>query len=298
MNINSIFRETWRITWHCWTLWLLSGLMFLVMAPALILAAAFGGLAGLASAPGPYRLGADFLYRLPVWGWIVIAGAIWLALVVMTLLTSILQTATVRGAILAADQCAVTLRGALLIGRQRLGSLVKLGLTFGVLMMALALLPPLAAILMAVASRGQADTLGLLQISQTGLAPFSSVLGVAAFLLILVVAVEDLTPLRAARRSWSVLRHGWWGFLFVWGISAVPALVGGVLLMPLAVGVPLAFAFPNFWVVPALCGAVTVPVLLFILLFTAVFSTTMYTLVYRAAARLTQPGSGATPVPV
>jgi hypothetical protein len=298
MDINSVFRDAWRITWHRWTLWLLSLLMFVAMTPALALAAAFGALAGLMSASGPNVLGLNRLYQLSLWSWIAIAGGMWAALVVTTLVTWILQVAAVRGAALAADQAVLTLRTALAIGRQRLGSLLKLSLTFGVLMMALALLPPLAAILMSVTSRGQANALGLLELTQTSLAPLSSALGLALFLLMMAIAVEDLTPLKAVRRTWGVLRFGWWGFLLVFGLSFLPTLAVIVLLLPLALTVPLAFVISNGWLIPLLCGAGVTPILLFIMLFTAVFTTTMYPLVYRAAARLTQPSPGATPVPV
>jgi hypothetical protein len=297
MNINAIFRDAWHITWQRWVLWLLSLLMFLTMTPALALAAAFGALAALMSASGPNLLGLQ-LDQWPLWRWIVIAIGMWAALVATTSLTWILQVATVRGAALAADQAALTLRTALAIGRQRLRSLVKLSLTFGVLIMGLALLPSLAAILVSVASRGQTDALALLEVTQTGLAPLSSVLGLALFLLMMAIAVEDLTPLNALRRTWGVLRFGWWGFLLVLGLSFVPSVAVIVLLLPLVITLPLAFVIANGWLMPLLCGAVAAPVLLFILLFTAVFTTTMYTLVYRAAARLTQPSPGATPIPV
>jgi hypothetical protein len=298
MDINSLFRDAWRITWERWILWLLSLLMFLAMTPALALAAAFGAVAGLMSASGLNLVGLHTLYQWPLWRWIVIAVGLWAALVVTTSLTWILQAATVRGASLAADQAILTLRTALAIGRQRLWSLLKLGLTFGVLMMGLALLPSLAAILMSVASRGQTDALGLLELTQTGLAPLSSALGLALFLLMMAIAVEDLTPLRALRRTWGVLRFGWWGFLLVFGLSFLPSVAVIALLLPPIITLPLAFVIANGWLIPLLCGAAAAPILLFILLFTAVFTTTMYTLVYRSAARLTQPGPGATPIPV
>jgi hypothetical protein len=303
MDLLQLIRHAWRITWQCWILWLLSLLMFLAMTPAAVLAGAFGGVAGLMAVSGPSRPGLQALYQLPFWSWLVIVLVMWVTLVITTALTWILQVAAVRGAALAADQAlpggsAPTLRTALAIGRQRLRSLVKLSLTFGVLMMALPLLPPLAAILFSVASRGQTDTLGLLQFTQTSMVPVNAALGVALFLLMMAIAVEDLTPLKAVRRTWGVLRYGWWGFLLVFGLSALPSAAIIVLLLPLGLTLPLAFLFPNGWLVPVLGGLVVVPLLLFILLFTAVFTTTMYTLVYRAAAQLTQPGPDATPSPV
>ncbi len=298
MDINSLFRDAWRITWQRWILWLLSLLMFLTMAPALALAAAFGALAGLMSASGLSLPGLHTLYQWPLWRWIVVAIGMWAALVVTTSLSWILQVATVRGAALAADKAVLTLRTALAIGRQRLWSLLKLSLTFGVLMMGLALLPSLAAILMSVRSRGQTDALGLLQLTQTGLTPVSSALGLALFLLMMAIAVEDLTPLKAFQRTWGILRFGWWGFLLVFGLSFLPSLAVIALLVPLVITLPLAFVIANGWLIPLLCGAAAVPILLFILLFSAVFTTTMYTLVYRAAARLTRPNPSATPIPV
>ena len=298
MDINSLFRDAWRITWQRWILWLLSLLMFLTMIPALALAAAFGGVAGLMSAPDLNLPGLHTLYQWPLWRWIVIAAGMWAALVATTSLTWILQVATVRGAALAADQAVLTLPTALAIGRQRLWSLLKLSLTFGVLIMGLALLPSLAAILMSVTSRGQANALGLLQLTQTSLTPVSSALGLALFLLMMAIAVEDLTPLKALRRTWGILRFGWWGFLLVFGLSFLPSVAVIALLLPLVISLPLAFVIANGWLIPLLCGAAAAPILLFILLFTAVFTTTMYTLVYRAAARLSQPSPSATPIPV
>jgi hypothetical protein len=300
MDLNSILRDAWRITWQHRILWLLSLLMFLAMTPAGLLAGAFGGIAGVMAASGRTAAGADlfglnFLYQLPVWNWVAIAVGMWAALVITTTLTWILQVATVRGAALAADQGVLTLRTSLAIGRQRLWSLIKLSLTFGVLMMALAVAPPLGSILFSVTSGGQAGAPGLLPIAQTGLAPLNSALGLALFLLMMAIAVEDLTPLKALRRTWGVLRHGWGQFLLVFGLSSLPSLAVIGLLLPLAVTIPFAFFITNGWIIPLLCGMVVVPLLLFILLFTAVFTTTMYTLVYRAAARLTQPGPAAAP---
>ena len=293
MDLLALLRGAWKITWQQWVLWLLSLLMFATMTPAMTLSGAFGAVAGLVSAPALNLPASTVLPDWPAAYWVAAALGLWAALVVTSSLTWILQAAAMRGAALAADQAALTLTTALAIGRQRLWSLVKVSLTFGMLMMALAVAPPLLAILTSRLSGPPGQLWGLLQLTQAGLAPLSAALGLALFLLMMAVAVEDLTPLKALRRAWGVLRFGWWGFLLVFGLSSLPSLAVVILLLPVALTLPLAVMIPNGWVIPLLCGGVTIPLLMFVLLFTAVFTTTMYTLVYRVAAQLTP--TGATP---
>ena len=300
MNVSAILHDTWRITWKCWPLWALSVLMMVALAVAMTLAGMFGGLASLAASPllGSRLLGLSELPQLPMWAWVLMAALTWALLVVATAISWILQVAMVRGAALAAEQGALTLGGALRLGRQRFASLIKLSLTFGVLMMALSVLPPLATVLIAqLGHDGQAGAVSVVQAAQTGLLPINSILSLALFLVMMSIAVEDLTPLKAFRRTWSVLRHGWWGFLLVFALSALPSLALLLLLLPLILTVPFIFFFQGGWIVPLLCGAGLMPVGLFILLFTAVFTTTMYTLIYRAAAQLSQPAAPATAPP-
>jgi hypothetical protein len=297
MDLIALLRTAWHITWQRWILWLLSLLMFLAMLPAVVLAGAFGAIAGLMAYPGFTPQGLGFLYAFPLWGWLGLALAMWVALVLTSALTWVLQVAAVRSAALAADQAKLTLQTALAIGRQRLWSLIKLSLTFGALMMGLALAPPLVSILFSVTAPGRTSALGLLQLTQTGLMPMSSGLSLALFLCMMAIAVEDLPPRKALRRTWGVLRYGWWGFLLIFGLSSLPSVAIVLLLLPLGVTLPLAFFIPNGWIISLLYGGIAVPVILLILLFTAVFTTTMYTLVYRASAQLT-PGPSATPTPV
>lgn len=299
MDILSIVRDTWRITWKGWQLWVLSLLMFVTMVPAVTLAGLLGGAAGFMSLSLPgYASPLDSLRELPAWAWVLVGGGLWAVLVLTTAASWILQVATVRGASLAAEPGALTLAQALRLGRQRLVSIIKLSLTFGVLMMAIAVLPPLAAIVLSVPSRSSAGSFGLLQLTQTGLAPINSALSLALFLVMMSIAVEDLTPLKAFRRTWSVLRYGWWGFLLVFALSLLPVFALLLLILPLAAAVPFAFFVDNGWIIPALCGLLLTPIGLFVLLFTAVFTTTMYTLIYRASARLSEPGALPATVPV
>jgi hypothetical protein len=190
MDLASIFRDTWRITWHSRPLWILSLLMSLTMLPALALAGAFGGAASAISLSAPgYLMGLARLRELPAWAWILIAAGMWVLLVVLTTVSWTLQVAMVRGASLAAEGQPPTLVKALSLGPQRLQSIVKLGLTFGVLMMALSVLPPLAEVLLSQLARGQAGLVGLVPLTQTGLAPVSSALSLALFLVMMSSAM-------------------------------------------------------------------------------------------------------------
>lgn len=299
MNLSSILRETWRITWKSWPLWVVSGLMFAAMAVAMALAGVFSGLAALLSLPTLSRslpaLGKP--PQLPAAGWALAGGLTWAVLVAATAAAWMLQVAAVRGAALTADHGTVTLAATLNLGRQRVVSLVKLSLTFGVLLMGLSILPPLVTILIGQVGPGTAGALGFLQLAQTGLVPFNTLVGLALFLVMMSIAVEDLTPRRAFRRTWAVLRYGWWGFLLVFALSALPGVALLLLLVPLMLTLPLAFLFEGGWLAPLLCGAGLAPVGLFILLFSSVFTTTMYTLIYRAAAQMSAAAAPATPLP-
>lgn len=292
MNIALVLRDSWRITWKHWRLWVLNLLLFVVFAPASTLAGGFGAVAGLLAVPfpGPQAAWMRQLRQIPGLTWAGIAVVALIVLVATTCVSWIVQAASMRGAAMAADKGSFTLSEALRLGRQRLVSLLKLSLTFGVLITALGLAPPLLILLV-----GQGSPAGLMLINgmQTFLAPLSFVLGIALLLVMMSIALEDLKPGAAFKRGWQVFGAGWWAFAFVLGITIVltliAAVVVGVLVIPLAVGVTLIAAGPPAvgWAIVLADGLIILAVSGPMFLFIAVFTIVLYTLTYREAARLT-----------
>lgn len=289
MNIGEILRNTWRLTWRLWQLWVLMLLLLIVFTPSIVLAAGFGGLAGalLTPLPGPMP-GVDQLRQLPAWLWIIAAVVILAVLVVTTALSWMLQAAAMRGAALAMERGSFSLGEALTLGRQRVSSLLKLSLTFGALIAALGILPPLIVILLA-----DQSSFGLqwLQTFQALLTPVNTVLSIVLLLVMMSVALENLRPRQAFRRAWRIFRLGWWGFLLVYGISFVPAVIVVLLLLPVIILLVMSLTLaPDLLPLLALAtGVFCSPILLILILFISVFTLILYTLTYQSAARLLGP---------
>ncbi|MCS6909880.1 MAG: hypothetical protein NZM11_04830 [Anaerolineales bacterium] len=288
MDLTQLFKESWRITRTCWSLWVLSAALFLAFVPAALLA---GGLGAASAAltlpyagPEPEWLGA--LRSWPAWVWATLGIVAILFLIASTAVSYIAQAATIRGAALATERLQpVSLRETLQLGRPRLMRLLGLAGTVGAVISILTLIPVLLRLLMA----QQAGLFGLMLVDmgQAVLSPVLSVLGLAVFLIVLAIAVEDVSARRAPRRAWAVFCKGWWAFLLVLFIAFLPSLAIVALVLP--VGFILALMVLNTTVGVAVLlvyGAVVGPLGVALLLFVAVFSTTLYTLVYHAAARL------------
>jgi hypothetical protein len=172
--------------------------------------------------------------------------------------------------------------------------LLGLAGTVGVLISILALVPVLLRLL-AAQQIGPFGAL-LLEAGQVALSPLLSAVGLAVFLVVLAIAVEDVSARRAPGRAWAVFRKGWWAFLLVLFVTFLPGLAIGALTLPIV------FIFALFILDAVIGGAVLLvycavagPLGFALLIFVAVFSTTLYTLVYRAAARLADATSGPAP---
>lgn len=289
MNLGLILRDSWRITWRSWQLWLLTLLLFAVFIPAGVLSFSFSAVATAITFPiaDPQLL--FFVRRLqsvPGPAWVGIAFAAFMVLIATTAVALILQAATMRGAALAAEGGKASLGEMLRLGRSRIVNIVKLSLTFGLIIVALGLLPSLALILL-----GDKSPLGarLINLAQTGLTPLTTVLNFALLLAIMSIALEDFTPRKAFGRAGSVFRVGWWAFIIVVGLSGVAALITGIILsIPVVIALPAAVFNPRTGMALFAIGyACAGPIALGFLLFTAVFTLVLYTLIYREAAKLT-----------
>ena len=293
MNVGDILRQSWRITWGCWPLWALNATLLLVFVPTFMLGGAFGGAAALVSVPiagAPPNWLIEFR-QIPAWAWAVITVMALGLLVLLTAASWMLQAAAIRGAAMAAEHGTFRLSEALHLGWGRTINIFKLSVTFGLLVAALALLPPVVAILLA---RRFEIGFQWVQFAQSALAPLNTALGLALFLVMMSVALEDLAPRAAFRRAWKVFRFGWWGFALVLGITALPAILIVLLVVPLAVVVLIAFFVDFGWVLLLACCGVIAPIGVGLMLFTAVFTVVLYTLMYRAAAQLTGPKAAPT----
>ncbi|MEK7311427.1 MAG: hypothetical protein AAB382_05615, partial [Chloroflexota bacterium] len=249
MNLAAVLRDSWRITWKNWGLWLLQLLLLLVFAPAIALSSSFGGVAALVALPIPGR--APFWLRqlreLPVAAWIGIAAAALLVLAATTAVSWMLQAATMRGAAMAAERGSFSVVEALKLGRQRLISLLTLSVIFGAIIGALGLMPPLLIILF---SKRFEFAITLMNGAQTVLLPVNTVLGLVLLIVMMSVSLEDLKPGAAFKRGWKVFSAGWWAFVFVFGIAfalsfAVTLIVTAAALVLLVPGlVALAASIP------------------------------------------------------
>jgi hypothetical protein len=301
MNPIEIIKDAWRITRHTGALWILTGLLYLVMIPEMVLSGGIGAASAAVIMPQASRIELfQPLRNLPAWVWGILFLVTMAVLVATTTITWGLQAASMRATILAVEGERVTVGGALRLGGQRWNSILKLSLTFGVLIGLLALLPPIALILLA---RGTEWGMPLMQGYQAVLNPISSVLGIVLMLVMMAVAVEDLRPRMAFRRAWAVFRAGWWGFLLMVAANFGLGLVFAVVLVPMMVLVVFlavggaALGIPAAPVLAGLVCQCASPFALALLIFVMILSTVLYTLTYRAAAALAGPSPDATPVP-
>lgn len=294
MNLNLLLKESWRITRTSWSLWVLSAALFLAFVPAGLLSGGLGAAAAAITLPqaGPEWEWRNALRAWPAGAWMALGLAAVLTLVVATAVSYIAQAATIRGAALAAArQQPVTLSEALQLGGPRLRRLLGLAGTVGVLISVLALIPLLLRLL-AAQQLGPFGALAL-EAGQVALSPALSVVGLAVFLVVLAIAVEDVSARRAPGRAWAVFRQGWWAFLLVLFVTFLPGLAVAALTLPVIFIAPLVLldALMGGAALLVYC-AVAGPLGVALLIFVAVFSTTLYTLVYRAAARLADATPG------
>ncbi len=291
MNPLQIIRDSVKITFRSGTLWIVTFLLYLVMIPAFILSAGVGAVTSVLMMAGMGIATPEILLPirdLPAGGW---AAYILITLVLLTifsLLSWAIQAAMIRMADAAADGKPLSVIDSLRLGKQRWISLAKLALTFGLVLQALGILPPLLAL---IAGTDSTWGIALIQMSQTFLTPFSAILGILVFLLPMSIALEDVRPKMAFGRVWRLVRSGWWGFLLAYvfqmilalAIALIFAAVLTVVFLILMLGV-----WTNSTVEIVLAVAICLissPAGFLLLTFILVFSTVFFTLTYRAAAR-------------
>jgi hypothetical protein len=300
MNPIVIFQKSWRIVWKTWRLWALTLLMYAVLFPALLLSGGIGALSAMVILPpdSPYPAAWTEPFRnISLGGWIVLAVGALVILVGTTFFSWAFQAAAIRTAAAAADGKTLSIREALTLGSQRWMSFLKLSLTAGVLIEAIALFPSFLVLALA---QNTAWGIGLLQVSQTILSPISAVLGIVILLVMMSIALEDLRPRAAFGRALQVFRRGWWGFLLVLAANFLLSFIITLLVVPLIMilGGFLIFAAltgTNAAFIPfvAVCLIIS-PLILGMMTFAVSFSNVLYTLTYRAAATLTEKPTPAT----
>lgn len=292
MNPLHTIRESIRITLHSGSMWILVFLLYLVMIPAFILSGGFGAVTLYLMMPGMGLAMPDFLLPLQdlsAAGW---AAYFLISLFLLTfssLLSWAIQAAMIRAADAAADGNRLSFRGAMRLGGQRWISLAKLAVTFGLIIQAAGIAPPMLAL-----AAGENSTWGaaLVQTSQTVLLPLNTVLGILVFLLTMSVALEDVRPRIALRRIVRLIRAGWWGFLLAYilqGVLAVAVAITFAVILAIAAFLLMLGILSDSVIESVLAGAVCVfaaPVGIGALTFVLVFSTVFFTLAYREAARM------------
>jgi hypothetical protein len=287
-----ILRNGWRITWRTGRLWVLSLLTIIVTIPAFGISGAMGALSALLVLP-PVGSSAftlpDQIQNLSPMLWLWITLAVIAGLVFFLFWSWGFQAAAMRMAAAAADSQKLSLPEALRLGRQRWISYGKLSLSFGLLIEVLTVLPPFGIVALAQHTEWGA---GLLNAAEVFLAPLSSMLGIAALLVSMAIALEDLRPRQAFRRAWSVFRFGWWGFVLVLLANVLISFVAAIVAAPIFILVGLLVAVAMYLSTPlalavAICAIVMgVMAGVGIIAFALVFSTVLYTLTYRTASTL------------
>lgn len=295
MNIGLVLRDSWRITWKNWPLWALAVLMLLAFIPAGTLTMAFSAVANAVSLPGGADLWAvlpelESLFaqtqQMPPLTWVGIAALALVLLVLTTSVTLMLQAASMRGVVTAATTGKASFVESLRLGKVKTVGIIKLSLLFGFITALISLAPLLLLILI-----GDQSTLGtgLIHLAQTGLSPITTALNILALLLVMSIALEDVSPRAAFGRVGNVFRKAWWAFLLVFGLSLLSVVVTvAIVLIPFFVLLPVVFINPEtgIWLTLAvLCLSLLAG--LFFFLFTVVFTQALYALVYREASRLT-----------
>jgi hypothetical protein len=285
-----IIRDSVRISLRTPGLWAIALLLLLVMVPAFVLSGGFGVVTFYMMMSG--KGGPTIGFRAPApdlsaGGWALYIVLTLILLTASSLLTYAVQAAMIRAASAAADGTPVSILAALRLGGQRWASLIKLGLTFGLVIQGLGILPALIALSM---QQNAVWGAGLMQAAQSFLAPVNFILGVMVFLLMMSIALEDVRPKTAFRRMREVVRSGWWGFLIAYVLQAVLALaiafIFAVVIAIVAFMLLLAWASRSYTeavIAGAIC-LLSTPVGLALLTFILVFSTVFFTLTYRAAA--------------
>jgi hypothetical protein len=218
--------------------------------------------------------------------WAVFLLVTLLALTASSLLAWAVQSAMIRAADAAADGKPISSLDALRLGRRRWESLLKLAVTFGVVIQALGILPALIALFL---QKNTAWGAAAAPLMQTFLAPLNLVLGILVFLLMMSIALEEARPRAALRRIADLVRSAWWGFLLAYIVQAILALAIALVFAFLLALTGFLFLTP-LWIdspVGAEIGAaiclLASPVGLILIAFTLVFSTVYFTLTYRAA---------------
>jgi hypothetical protein len=301
MDPIRILRESIRITLRSGPLWILVVLLCLVMIPAFLLSGGFGAATLYLMMPGMGFDSPDALLplrSLSAGAWAVYILLTLILLILFSLLSWAVQAAMIRGADAAADGRPLSVAGALRLGRQRWVSLAKLAVTFGLVIQAIGILPPLLTL---AAGEGSSWGAALAQMSQSVLMPLSIVLGIAVFLMTMSIALEDVRPRMAFGRVWRLLRAGWWGFLLAYVLQGILALavalafgvVLGVAVLVLLLGT-LMDSTAEIVLAAAIC-LIASPLGILALIFILVFSTVFFTLTYRAAAAAAAAADGPHP---
>lgn len=304
MNIAVVLRDSWYITWKNWSLWVLAVLMLVAFIPAGTLTMAFSAVANAVSLPGGEAVWAvfpelDTLFvqtrlQSPL-TWIGLASLALVLLVLTTSITLMLQAASMRGVVAAATTGKAAFVESLRLGKAKAVSIIKLSLLFGFITALISIAPLLLLILI-----GDQSALGtgLIHLAQTGLSPITTILNILALLLVMSIALEDVSPRAAFGRVGNVFRKAWWAFLLVFGLSLVSVFVTAlIVILPFFIVLPVAFINPQAGILLTLVVlCVTILAGLFFFLFTVVFTQALYALVYREAARLT--AAAATPATV
>ncbi len=284
MSIGDIFQESWRITTHCWKLWLLMLAVFLAFIPTLVLTGGISGAAALLSQdlPGIKAAILPGLDRLSPLAWLSILAGV-LVLVMLSAASSwVFQAAAMRASIMAADGSPISIKSALGLGQGRFIHILKLSALFGFILAFLGILPVLPDLWF----RGSSAGIFLRGATQIGVLPVNTLLGLVVLLVLMSVALEEVTPARSFRRAWQVFRTGWWGFLFVMAATLALSVLPVILLAPLLLLAVVALILETGWMLLLAATLILVPLSLGVSLFSAVFTLVMYTLIYRSSARL------------
>jgi hypothetical protein len=285
MDAMQIFRNSWRITWQNWRLWVIIFLMLITFTPSLVISMSFSFL--VQSVHMPPELTEPFIRINPIYSFsertisvLAIAG---LSVMVVSLsLSWILQAAAMRITYQAVEGKKLNLKQAFDIGRDRFINIIKLSIVFGLIIAGIAYTPVL---LFIIAPAGTPAEI-LFRLLQPIIGPINMVLNFVVLLLLMAVALDKSGAQDSIGRAWNVFKSGWVHFVVVIVGTSILTIFLGLLVIPLMVALVILIIIDASPIVLGSAGFIIGLLIMGILLFQGVFSLVIYTVTYRASSKV------------
>jgi hypothetical protein len=289
MDALEIFKQSWRITFRHWRLWLITFLMLLTFTPSMVISFSFSTLVQSIHLPAEFSvplIQINPLFSAPE-GLLTFLAFLGLAFMVISLAFSwILQAAAIRVTSSAVEGDKLGLRQAFSLGWDRFINIVKLSLVFGLVIAGIAYTP---VILFFIAPPGTPAELFMRLITPI-LGPINISLNFIILLLIMAVALDKSSAQDSIGRAWEVFKSGWVRFVVVIFGTSMITILTTLLLIPLMLVLVILFMMEAAPLIIGGTGLIIGCLTLGLLIFQGVFSLVLYTVTYRASSNGGSPG--------